>query len=263
MLKKLLKYDLKYMIKNMIVFYALLIFFALLYRVLGYAGSSVILSFVKGIVNGILIGLFINVIINTLIRSWLRFRDSLYKDESYLTHTLPVTKNDLYNSKFLEAMLFLLLGFIIILLGLFIAYYSKSNWDFVVGTIKKLTYGLDTSVLEIFICFIVVTFLELFNTLQAGFLGIVLGYRKNNNKLILSVMFGFLGYTFTQGLLLLLIYIIGLFNSSIMAMFGNQVQVDGGALRLLAYLSMGIYVLIIAGMNILSRKVLNKGVNVE
>ena len=108
-----------------------------------------------------------------------------------------------------------------------------------------------------------VTFLELFNTLQAGFLGIVLGYRKNNNKLILSVMFGFLGYTFTQGLLLLLIYIIGLFNSSIMAMFGNQVQVDGGALRLLAYLSMGIYVLIIASMNILSRKVLNKGVNVE
>ena len=51
-----------------------------------------------------------SILINTMMRSWIRFRDSIYKDESYLTHTLPVTKNNIYNSKFLQTLIFFVIS---------------------------------------------------------------------------------------------------------------------------------------------------------
>ena len=35
-----------------------------------------------------MIGMIINSLINGLMRSWVRFINNVYKDESYLTHTL-------------------------------------------------------------------------------------------------------------------------------------------------------------------------------
>ena len=128
MLVKLLKYDLKYMTKNMSVFYILSIFFAVTTRILSSVQESVIINIIKQISVGCMIAMLANILINTMMRSWIRFRDSLYKDESYLTHTLPVTKNDLYNSKLLLTLIFFFIGFTFILLSLFIAYYTKDNW---------------------------------------------------------------------------------------------------------------------------------------
>ena len=95
MLSKLLKYDLKYMIKSMSVFYILAIFFAVLTRIFFSLEKSVIITIIGQITVGCMFSMIANTLINTMMRSWVRFRDSLYKDESYLTHTLPVTKNEL------------------------------------------------------------------------------------------------------------------------------------------------------------------------
>ena len=54
----------------------------------------------------LLVIMIFNIIINTMMKCWVRFSHSLYKDESYLTHTLPVTKNELYDSKFIQALIF-------------------------------------------------------------------------------------------------------------------------------------------------------------
>ena len=102
MLIKLLKYDLKYMIRNMNVFYILSIFFAITTRLLSLPEQSIMIGILSKISSGCLIAMIANVIINIMMRSWVRFRDSLYKDEAYLTHTLPVTKSELYNSKFIQ-----------------------------------------------------------------------------------------------------------------------------------------------------------------
>jgi hypothetical protein len=98
MLTKLLKYDLKYMIKNMSIFYILGLFFAVLSRILLSIDGSFMLMIISRISVGCMFAMVANILINTMMRSWIRFRDSIYKDESYLTHTLPVTKNDIYNS---------------------------------------------------------------------------------------------------------------------------------------------------------------------
>ena len=96
MLGKLLKYDLKYMLRNMVVFYILTIFFALTTRILFSLDQSIIVNILAHISSGCMFSMIGSVLINTMLRSWVRFKDSLYKDESYLTHTLPVTKNNIY-----------------------------------------------------------------------------------------------------------------------------------------------------------------------
>ena len=144
---KLLKYDLKYMIKNMSVFYILSLFFAITTRLLFSLNETVMIKIISQISVGCMFAMIANTLINTIMRSWIRFRDSLYKDESYLTHTLPVTKNELYNSKFIQTLIFFFISFIVILISLFIAYYSKENWLAITNFIKTITTGLNMSTL--------------------------------------------------------------------------------------------------------------------
>ena len=264
MLVKLLKYDLKYMIKNMAIFYILSIFFAITTRILFNIEQSVIVNIIGQISVGCMFAMIANTLINTMMRSWIRFRDSFYKDESYLTHTLPVTKNDLYNSKFLLTLIFFFIGFIVIVLSLFIAYYEKDNWLMITNYIKNITIGLNMNTIFFVTMFILVVFLEIFNAIQCGFYGIILGYKKNNEKLGYSILFGFILYLVSQTLVLLLVYMYGLFDSSIMELFKTAtVSIDGNAFKVLLILASLLYLIIIYGMSLLCKKSLNKGVNVE
>ena len=89
MLMKLLKYDLKYMIKNMSIFYILALFFSITTRILFSLNQSVIINIISQISVGCMFAMLANILINTMMRSWVRFRDSIYKDEAYLTFKHP------------------------------------------------------------------------------------------------------------------------------------------------------------------------------
>ena len=264
MLNKLLKYDLKYMIKNMSIFYILSIFFALTTRILFNVEKSVIISIIGQISVGCMFAMIVNTLINTMMRSWLRFRDSLYKDESYLTHTLPVTKNELYNSKFIQTLIFFFISFVVILISLFIAYYSKENWLVITNYIRTITTGLNLSTSFFITMAIIIIFLEVFNAIQCGFLGIILGHKMNNGKIGYSVLFGFITYLLAQGLILGLVFVYGIFDSTVMELFKTAtINIDVTAFKTLAIVSSSLYIIIIFIMNILCKKELSKGVNVE
>ncbi len=264
MLVKLLKYDLKYMIRNMSIFYILSIFFAITTRILFSLEQSVIINIISHISMGCMISMLASILINTMMRSWIRFRDSLYKDEAYLTHTLPVTKNELYNSKFFLTLIFFFIGFFVIILSLFIAYYSKDNWLAITNFIKNITIGLNMSTAFLVTMFIIVVFLEIFNAIQCGFYGIILGYQKNNGKLGYSVLFGFISYLVAQFLVLFLIFIYGLFDSSIMELFKTAaVSIDVNSFKILLIIASLLYLVIIYVMSLLCKKSFNKGVNIE
>ena len=264
MLNKLLKYDLKYMIKAMTVFYILAIFFAILTRILFEVEQSVIIHLIGQISLGCMVSMIFNILINTMMRSWARFRDSLYKDESYLTHTLPVTKNDLYNSKFIQTLIFFFIGFIVILLSLFITFYSKETWLVITNYIKTITTGLNMSTAFFIVIAIILIFLEVFNAIQCGFLGIILGHRRNNSKVGFSVLFGFIFYLLSQTLVLGLVFVYGIFNPSVMELFKTAtINIDVSAFKSLAIVSSILYIIIILTMSIICKKLLNKGVNIE
>ena len=264
MLIKLLKYDLKFMIKNMSIFYILSIFFAVMTRILLNIEQSVIIGILGQISVGCMFSMIISILINTMMRSWVRFRDSLYKDEAYLTHTLPVTKNELYNSKFIQTLIFFFVGFGVILLSLFIAYYSKDNWLAITDCIKTITTGLNMSTAFFVIMFIMIVFLEVFNAIQCGFLGMILGYKKNSGKLGYSVLFGFIIYLLAQTMVLALVFVYGLFDSSVMELFKTAtINIDVDAFKVLAIVSALLYLVIIFSMSLICKRELNKGVNIE
>lgn len=262
MLIKLLKYDLKYMVKNMSVFYILIIFFAILTRLFS-TNSSFIIHILSQICSGCMIAMIFNIIINVLMRSWVRFRDSIYKDEAYLTHTLPVSKNDIYNSKFMQTLIFFVISFIVILISLFIAYYTQESWELLKNFVNNFTASLNFSTIFFVISILFILFLEIFDILQCGYLGILLGYKKNDIKVGFSFLFGFMSYILSQSLVLLVIYIIGLFNSGIMNLFKNNAQIDSNTFKLLVILLIVIYLIMTWLINILCKKIFNKGVNIE
>ena len=263
MLNKLLKYDLKYMIKNMSVFYILAIFFAITTRVLFSINSSTIMDIIAQISVGCMFSMLASIVVNTMMKSWVRFKDSIYKDEGYLTNTLPVTKNNIYNSKFIQTLLFFLLGFAIIVFSLFIAYYTAERWDMLKNYVAMLTTSLDFNTWLFVFGMLAVIFLEIFNAIQCGFLGIILGHRQNNNKIGCSVTFGFIAYLLSQSIVLALVFIVGLFDESVMSLFKSAVAINSGSYKTLMLLAIVLYIIIIFIISIVCKKLLNKGINLE
>ena len=129
MLKKLLKYDLQWCFKPLIVFYILGIFFAIITRVVESMEQSLIVLIIDKICSGVVIAMLINILINCFMRNWVRFVTNIYKDESYLTHTLPVSKSELYLSKVLTAVITLITSFVVIISCIAISSLNENTWN--------------------------------------------------------------------------------------------------------------------------------------
>lgn len=263
MLNKLLKYDLKYMIINMSAFYILTIFFAITSRLLLLFEQTVIIIIINKISIGCLIAMIFNIVINTMMRSWIRFKDFIYKDEAYLTHTLPVTKKEIYESKFIQTIMFTFIGFIIIVISLFITYYTEERWLILKDLVSSISKDINIPIFPLLISIIVILFIEIINGIQSGYLGIILGHKKNNHKIGLSVIFGFISYIISQFFILLSVAIFGIFNSNIASLFTSNVVLNIDTIKQIIIFSIIIYCTIITLMNITCIKLLNKGINIE
>ncbi len=262
MLKKLLKYDLKNMLKSISIFYLLSIVFAITTRILEGLNETIVVNIITQISMGIMFSMIASSIINTLMRNWVRFKQTIYGDESYLTHTLPVTKHQILTSKSLLSAINLLITFIVCIISLLIAFYTKDN----IMYLKDLTTVISTSIdinPKVFIVLVfIILYLEVYNIIISGYLGILLGHKKSNNKVGFSVLYGFITYILTQLIVLLCIYIIGLFNQDVMNVFTSN-NLNYSIITPLIYTFTLIYIVIIYIVNIVSNKVFNKGVNVE
>lgn len=257
MLKKLLKYDLKNMLKSISIFYLLSIVFAITTRILEGLNETIVVNIITQISMGIMFSMIASSIINTLMRNWVRFKQTIYGDESYLTHTLPVTKHQILTSKSLLSAINLLITFIVCIISLLIAFYTKDN----IMYLKDLTTVISTSI-DINPKVFIILYLEVYNIIISGYLGILLGHKKSNNKVGFSVLYGFITYILTQLIVLLCIYIIGLFNQDVMNVFTSN-NLNYSIITPLIYTFTLIYIVIIYIVNIVSNKVFNKGVNVE
>lgn len=262
MLKKLLKYDLIYINKVLIVFYLLAIFFALLTRMFLGIDDSTIMSIIGKVCSGIMISMIINIIINNLMRVWSRFVNNLYGDESYLTHTLPIPKKTIYTSKAISSVITMFISTLVIGICLFIAYYSKENIELLKGILLPFANIYNSTVLKLLLTFLAVFFLQMIFLLVCGYTGIILGHRKNNNRIVLSIIYGFVIYFLLQAIMLLGIFVIGLFNSDIMNLFTTNSVSNMKMIKLIMYLGISFYTIFIIISYFVNVKLFNKGVNV-
>lgn len=263
MLIKLLKYDLKNIFKFLIIFYSLSIIGAILTRICFNIENSFILEVIAQICSGFTIAMIINIFINNLMRLWVRFKNNFYGDESYLTHTMPVTKNNLYLSKFLTTIISLFTSMIVIAITLFIAYYSKENVESLKNLLLPLADAYGSTIIKIVLAFIFILFLEFANTVQSGFTGIILGHKMNQTKIGFSVIYGYIVYMITQLFTLFIIFVTALFNKDLMNLFFTNQIINVDIIKLIIYLSIIIYTIILIINYIINIKLLKKGVNVE
>jgi len=263
MLKKLLKYDLSNIFKFLIIFYSLAIFFSILTRIFLNIENSLILNIIGQICSGATIAMLANIIINTIMRTWVRFRQNLYGDESYLTHTLPITKKTIYTSKILTALIALTTSMLIITLSIVIAYYSKENLLILKNSLTPLAQIYNTKLTTFLLVIIIVFTIEIANLIQTGITGIIIGHKMNNNKIAMSILFGFISYTIVQVFVLIIMFLIALFNKDFMNLFITKEIINLDILKLVIYFAIVIYTLSMIIIYFINIKLLNKGVDIE
>ena len=261
MLSKLFKYDFKWMTKVTYIYALILVVISIALKIV----ESVDQTFLLVILDKILVSMFISCVVSILltcsIRIWVRFINNFYKDGSYLTHTLPVTKNELFNSKVLAGICSLLLSVLVIVICLAFVYLNKSTieelkmmWDSLVAA-----YNSVFAVLFV-VGLVVLIILEIIYIMMAGILGITIGHRSNNFKMIKSIAVGLVSYGLLSAMSLGVIAIVSkIIDYDIIGNgFPSMNYLIGvGSAGLAVYLIYNIVYYLIA------KKVFNKGVNVD
>ena len=263
MLKKLLKYDLKWMFKLLVVFYSIAIVFSILTRIFLSIDNSTIFDILGKICSGVTISFIFNILINNILRCWARFVTNLYGDESYLTHTLPIDKKTIFISKFLTGIITMLISVIVILIVLFVAYYSKENIEWLKTSLNLIATIYNSTVIKLLLIIFLVFFLEMVFTIFAGYIGILIGHRSNNKRMIKSVIYGFITYMATQTLTLIIMFIFGLFNKDIMNLFMTNNIVNIDILKYIMYGAIVLYVIYIIIYYVIGLKLFKKGIDVD
>lgn len=257
MLGKLLKYDLKWVYKLIVIYYGLALVFALVGRGFSFLDNIFIFDFISSFSCGFSVAMMFNILINNIIRIWARYTHNVYKDESYLTHTLPVTKSDIFLSKVLTTLITMFTSIIVIVISFVICYWSKEFVDFIKFLLPDVSWS-------IIITTGIVLILEFLFLIFIGLLAITIGYRSNHNKLFKSFVSGFVGYTISSFISLIVLFITGLFNKNILDLFTNiNATPSMDILKYLLVIAAIIYLVYIVVCNVISNKLLQKGVNVD
>ena len=263
MLSKLLKYDLKWVLKTIVIFYILSIIFAILTRIFLSIDNSLLFNIIGKIFNGAMISMICSSIINSLMRSWVRFVHIVYKDESYLTHTLPVEKKNIYLSKVLTGIITSFITIVVAILSVFIAYYSKDNMEALKGFLKVAASTYDTTVIKLLLIIAFVIFLEILFIILIGYAGIIIGHRSNKNKMLKSIILSLVLYFGTSTLTLGIVYIVGLFNSGVMNIINTTDIVNADAIKPVMIAGIAIYAVYNVIYYLVGKMQLEKGVNVD
>ena len=263
MLGKLLKYDLKWIYKVVGIFYILSVIFSVIGRGLNEIENSLVFSITAKISFGIAISMMINSLVNCLLRLWARFIKNLYKDESYLTHTLPVEKNSIYISKVITALITIFTTTVVIIGCLFICYYSEANMEALKVILELTASTYNTTVLNLLLLVSIVIFLEIIFIVLIGYDAIILGNKSNQKKMMKTLVIGFALYMITQILTLGVIFVLGLFNTNVMNLINTTDIINIDAIKSVMYMGIGIYVVYIIFYYVLGHLQLKKGVNVD
>ena len=262
MLKKLLKYDLKWCYKGLGVFYILSIFFAIIARIFGNFEKTLIVTIINNIFLGIVITMIANILINSLMRNWVRFKTNIYGDESYLTHTLPVTRNKIYLSKIITAIIVLTTSFIVIVISLAIAYLNEDTWIILKNIMERQSILFNCSITNLVIVMIPTIFFEFLFMYMSGILGMIIGHKSNNLKIVKTILIGILIYMIFSSMSVVILYAVGILNSEIMEIF-NTSNVSSNSLKQTMIVGIVIYSIYNLVTYFYGNKVLNKGINID
>ncbi len=249
------------MYRYLIVFYLIIFTLAISSRILeNFADQTTFLFVIYKILNGATYGFIVGALINNGMHLWEYFKSDFYGDRSYLTHTLPLAPRTLYLSKILTAFITIFTSLTVFILAILILFSGPALTEF----FNYLTTQLNHSNLLIFlITAALLIYLEFVTIIISGITGIIIGYRANNAKLLLSIIAGLIIYGIVNAITVPGILLCGIFNPEIIQIFTDQASFNLNTALQIFLSGIISYSLIIVAQYFISTNLLNRGVNVD
>ena len=261
MLKNLMKYDLRAMLKILVWFYAISLVLAGITRIFDIWSDVQIVKIIGCVFAGLTYSAIATIIINTFIHILMRFSQSFFKDFSYLIHTLPVKKDELILSKYLSSIIVVFASVFVSFLSLFIMFYSPE-------LMQNLTLMLNSAIAEfnmssgVFVfLFILITLSQIFAYISFGFTAIVKCYSYNHKRGIRGFLW-FLVYFFGCMLTtVILTIIITAITGELSNLFAETMSSSAFITTLIV--SLITYILYAIAFYFICKKEFKKGVNID
>lgn len=128
----------------------------------------------------------------TFVLTIIKFKGKVLGDEGYLTHTLPVSKGAIVGSIYLNALIYLILDLIVILVA-FIFYNS-----FDLSFISNFFRSMDGNQFKYIVYIVVIVFSLYFTYLGYFTACLAIGYSKSANKIKNTIIAGIILYAIQQ-----------------------------------------------------------------
>lgn len=255
MLGKLIKYDLKFVYKQLIIFYIIILCLAVIARLTANIEDNFLIKFLHEFTQGAALGFSFGMVINASMRMWAKYKYSMYGDQSYLTHTLPLTRRTIWTAKFFAGIAIITLSLVLFIIALLIMFLSQSFIDVFIehgGTMWLLVFAFVLTIFGQF-CYI----------MQCGLVGITFGHLFSSSRMPLSVVFGIAMYIIGGLIILGVCFLWGNFDPTIqnILLTGDMSNPDNIA-KLIAGIGT-MYLILIVGTYFLNYALLQRGVNVD
>jgi hypothetical protein len=261
MFAKLLKQDLKKNMRWLWILFVGTIVAAGITRGCKELGQNIAFFKVLGIfVDSVFYSLLVNVIVQPFLRSFLNFSRYLYGDESYLTHTLPVTKQQIINSKFLTTIIEMLLAFVCLIASLLIMFASPTFFEGVKLLLSTLVTGKFSLalILTLFILLIITEFLMFISII---FFSIINAYKSKEKRVLKSFLFTALFAFASISVLAVIMVIVLVINGVNLA--SSTLILSNTTLISIVLTGIIVYSAITVLFYFLTKKEFNKGINVD
>ena len=261
MLKYLMKYDLKKMFKLVIWFYPISLALAAMTRIISIWNDIQAIKILDMVIAGFTYSAIANILVNTFVHILRRFSNSFYKDQSYLTHTLPVKKSTLILSKYLSGLIVILTSIAVSFLSLFIIFYSPEFMKNINAAIKGAVAGFNISGGLFVLLIVIIIFSQICYLMSLAFTAIVKGYSYNHKRGIKGFLWFLIYYCACTISTLILAIIVAAITGNLSGLFASQMS--GGAFISVMIVGLISYIGYAILFYFLCRNEFNKGVNVD
>ncbi len=259
MLKKLLKYDYKTLIHTMLPIYGISLILSIISNIfIRMSELSSIFRIPMVLITGLSILVCIGTVFITFVVGIINFYKQTVKDEGYLLHTLPVSKNSIIISKLTSLISMEVLSLIVAVITLLITVnVAPSN---IIDAIKFIIEKIGEYKITVAL-FTLATFVgQITNTLLI-YVSISFGQKHSTNKLLYSIIYGVVIYNITQ-VITTLIYLPLLLNPEYVEAL-NQTIPESQILNIMLIIVTLISLIIGTVYYILTKKNLENKLNLE
>ncbi|HAM29874.1 MAG TPA: hypothetical protein DCP49_00425 [Erysipelotrichaceae bacterium] len=262
MVGKLLKYNLISEGKLCGSYCLLTLACAAAYRLFGLGSNAFFSIMQKGLLI-VLVVLVIGSILVPVVEGWVHYNRHVYKDEGYLTNTLPVSKGAIYWSEWLSGALCLFVCLACAVFSLWlVVYFEDPQW--MQATLSGLAGQLHiTHPAGIAVLIGITYYTQVLFVMTCGFAGMTIGHYFDKDKTAKSILFSLLMYIAGILIILGMVFLIGRFDPGLMEILNSDVIPDVSVFRLFVGFACGSYIVCAILLDLISIKVMNKGMELE